>query len=90
MNATTRHRYCIVINLGFEAMRSKLPLDYQRYYQQQSDVCMLRLFDSFLESAPQLVFHLYVMIEKEAEWSVEQALWTAVSALASMVRKDQH
>ncbi len=53
-----------MLSLGLEAMKTADPVDYQRFYQQQSDVCMLRLFDSFGESAPQLVFHLYVMIVK--------------------------
>lgn len=78
------HRYLLVLNLGLEAMKTGDPVDYQRFYQQQSDVCMLRLFDSFGESAPQLVFHLYVMIVK-SHWSVEQAAWTGISALASTI-----
>ncbi len=70
-----------------EAMKTDDAVDYQRFYQQQSDVCMLRLFDSFLESAPQLVFHLYVMMHRKEEWSPQQAAWTALSAIISMVRK---
>ena len=43
---------------------------------------MLRLFDSFMESAPQLLFQLYVMCTSEAEkWSA----WTGISAVASLV-----
>ena len=61
----------MVLKTGFEAMKSGDSVDYQRFYQQQSDVCMLRLFDSFAESAPQLVFHLYVMILK-SYWPIEQ------------------
>ena len=56
------HRYFVVIDLYKEAIDSGDDLDYQRFYQQQSDVCMLRLFDSFGESAPQLIFYLYVII----------------------------
>ena len=59
-------------------------VNYQRFYQQQSDVCMLRLFDSFGESAPQLVFYLYVIIT-ESEWSAEKAAWTGISAISSIV-----
>ena len=66
-------RYLIVLKTGLEAMRSGEPVDYQRFYQQQSDVCMLRLFDSFAESAPQLVFHLYVMILR-SYWPIEQVI----------------
>ena len=61
----------MVLTTGFEAMKSGDSIDYQRFYQQQSDVCMLRLFDSFAESAPQLVFHLYIMILK-SQWPIEQ------------------
>ena len=58
--------------------------NFSRFYQQQSDVCMLRLFDSFTESAPQLVFHLYVMIVK-SHWTTEEAAWTGMSAVASII-----
>ena len=68
-------RYLMVLTTGFEAMKSGDPIDYQRFYQQQSDVCMLRLFDSFAESAPQLVFHLYIMILK-SQWPIEQVSQT--------------
>ncbi len=78
------HRYFTVISLYKEAVESGDEVDYQRFYQQQSDVCMLRLFDSFGESAPQLVFYLYVLIVK-SEWSPMQAAWTGISAVASMV-----
>ena len=74
----------MVLNLGLEAMRTGDEIDQQRFYQQQSDVCMLRLFDSFGESAPQLVFHLYVLIVKN-HWTTDQALWTGVSAITSLV-----
>ena len=48
---------------------------------------MLRLFDSFTESAPQLVFHIYVMVQKRyiRDMPAEQIAWTAMSALASLV-----
>ena len=38
-----------------------------------------------LQSAPQLVFHLYVMMVRNGQWPWEQAAWTALSAFASMV-----
>ena len=59
-------------------------VDYQRFYQQQSDVCMLRLFDSFGESALQLIFYLYVIINNN-DWSTEKAAWTGISAISSIV-----
>ena len=68
-------------------MRTGHSDDYVQFLRQQSDVAMLRLFDSFTESAPQLVFHLFVMVDKEDEWAWTQATWTALSAITSMVNK---
>jgi len=79
------HRYYRVLTLGLEARGTDDVLDYQRYYQQWSDICMLRLFDSFMESAPQLVFQLYVMVDKSDTWTPFNVAWTAVSAVASTV-----
>ena len=76
-----------MIHLGYAALRSNNAVDYHSYYDQQSDVCMLRLFDSFLESAPQLVFHLYVMLVNRTVWTDGEAAWTGISAIASMVRE---
>ncbi|TRY61950.1 hypothetical protein TCAL_08880 [Tigriopus californicus] len=78
------YRYLVVITNGLEAMKTGENIDYERFYQQQSDVCMLRLFDSFLESAPQLVFHLYIMFVK-SHWPTHQVIWTGISAITSMV-----
>ncbi len=75
----------MVITLGLLAMKTNEEIDYRRFYQQQSDVCLLRLFDSFLESAPQLVFHLYVMMVMREEWSAQAAAWTSLSVIASVV-----
>lgn len=36
---------------------------FQAMYSELSDVSMLRLFESFLESAPQLVLQLYIIIK---------------------------
>ena len=63
-----------------EARASEDPVDYRRYYQQWSDICMLRLFDSFMESGPQLVFQLYIMCTS-SQWSA----WTIISAVASCI-----
>ena len=38
---------------------------YKLMYAELSDVSMLRLFECFLESAPQLVLQLYIMIRVE-------------------------
>ena len=79
----------LLLSTGFEAMKSGDAVVYERFFQQQSDVCMLRLFDSFTESAPQLVFHIFVIIHKSyvLDMPVERLAWTAISAIASLVSK---
>ena len=76
----------MVLKTGLEARQSNDPVDYQRYYQQWSDICMLRLFDSFMESGPQLVFQLYILLTRPVSLSsVVTITWISVSAVASTV-----
>ena len=72
----------MVLKTGLEARSSDDLLDYQRYYQQWSDICMLRLFDSFMESGPQLVFQLFVLITHHDLTTFNlNVTWTGVSAV---------
>ncbi|CAH1253250.1 XKR4 [Branchiostoma lanceolatum] len=57
------YRYVQALQTGWEARKTNHPIDFERLYQQQSDVCMLRLFESFMESAPQLILQLYIMLK---------------------------
>ncbi|XP_019633244.1 PREDICTED: uncharacterized protein LOC109476675 [Branchiostoma belcheri] len=57
------YRYVQALQTGWEARKTNDPIDFERLYQQQSDVCMLRLFESFMESAPQLILQLYIMLK---------------------------
>lgn len=62
-------RYLNVIVTGMRAFRSQDSEEIEAYYHQQNDVCMLRLFEAFLESAPQLVLQLYIMVAtSSANW----------------------
>ncbi|XP_068230219.1 uncharacterized protein [Palaemon carinicauda] len=74
------HRYILMFKTGFKARRSQDLSDYDELYRQQSDVCMLRMFESFMESAPQLVLQLYIMMSY-----LEYTAWTAITAFTSMV-----
>ncbi|KAJ8034087.1 XK-related protein 6 [Holothuria leucospilota] len=74
------YRYIIVLQTGLEAKKSKDLLDFDLLYHQQSDVCMLRLFESFMESAPQVVLQLYIMIATN-----EENFFTGISATVSLV-----
>lgn len=57
---------------GMEARKSKRVSDFQKLYFDQSDLCILHLFESFLESAPQLVLQLYIIVVLN-EWR----FWTS-------------
>ena len=89
----------MVLRLWAEVRQQKEDGDYARYYQQWSDVCMLRLFSTFMQSAPQLVFQLYALIQQQQQrlspgaetTAAEQpppsfnTTWTMISVAASTV-----
>ena len=59
-------RYVTILDLGFKSQDTSYHARHQALqllYHYQSDVCLLRLFESFLESAPQLLLQLYIMHE---------------------------
>ncbi|XP_072017104.1 XK-related protein 6-like [Amphiura filiformis] len=72
-------RYIRVFRTGLIARKSDDPLDFQRLHHQQSDVSMLRLFEAFLESAPQVVLQLYIMMATE-----DENTFTGISASVSL------
>ncbi|KAI9554096.1 hypothetical protein GHT06_019368 [Daphnia sinensis] len=79
------HRYAAILNLGVrkpekKAFQSNNQQALQLLCHYQSDVCLLRLFESFLESAPQLLLQLYVMYELDS-WHP----WTGISAVGSLL-----
>ena len=54
---------------GLHARGSGVEEHIENYHCQQNDVCMLRLFEAYLESAPQLTLQLYIMMcTNEANW----------------------
>lgn len=55
-------RFWRVLKLGFKSRRTKSHDDLEAVYSANNDVCLLRLFESFLESAPQLTLQLYIII----------------------------
>ena len=61
---------------GWRAYKSQDPTDIEFYYHQQNDVCMLRLFEAFLESAPQLTLQVYIMVATNcASWLTGKFIW---------------
>ncbi|KAK7084787.1 XK-related protein 6 [Halocaridina rubra] len=74
------HRYILMFRSGVKARQSQDLMDYDELYRQQNDVCMLRMFESFMESAPQLVLQLYIMMSYH-----DYTAWTAITAFTSMV-----
>lgn len=49
------------MQLGLEARQTRDSSVYEKLYAAQSDLSLLHLFKSFLESAPQLVLQLYII-----------------------------
>ncbi|XP_046594377.1 uncharacterized protein LOC107220108 isoform X1 [Neodiprion lecontei] len=74
------HRYLVLLHAAIESLKngqSKSRKDW--VLRQQSDICMLHLFESFMESAPQILLQLYVMVVLQ-----EALFWTTISAAASL------
>ncbi|KAK4317653.1 hypothetical protein Pmani_011275 [Petrolisthes manimaculis] len=74
------HRYFMILGAGLKARRTKCQDDFDELRRQQSDACMLRVFECFLESAPQLVVQLYIMLSQD-----EYSVWTGITAVSSLV-----
>ena len=55
-------RYLNVLVTGLQAHYSKTTEKIDSYFYQQNDLCILRLFEAFLESAPQLTLQFYVIM----------------------------
>ncbi|GFT92068.1 XK-related protein 6 [Nephila pilipes] len=74
------YRFLQLLLEGLRVRKSKSSSNLDNFNCQQSDICMLRLFESFMESAPQLVLQLYIMISTD-DWN----LWTGISAIACII-----
>ena len=55
-------RYMRVLWLGFKSCYTGHPRFTDAALREQNDASILRLFETFLESAPQLVLQLYIML----------------------------
>lgn len=75
-------RYIQVLMVGIEARKTNDQEKLQTYFYQQNDVCMLRLFEAFLESAPQLTLQLYIIVAtKDAGWLTSKKLNFSVQTI---------
>lgn len=65
LKVVSNFRYCTILKFGVESQQinGSQHQNFQLLCHYQSDVCLLRLFESFLESAPQLLLQLYIMHE---------------------------
>lgn len=74
------HRYLTLLYTAMHSLRNKsgFSRDKNWVYRQESDICMLHLFKSFMGAAPQLILQLYVIAMLN-----HAPLWTSTSAVAS-------
>ncbi|EZA54855.1 hypothetical protein DMN91_006969 [Ooceraea biroi] len=74
------HRYLTLIYTAMYALRNKPSFrkDKSWVYRQESDICMLHLFESFMGAAPQLILQLYIIAVLH-----HAPISTGVSAVAS-------
>ncbi|XP_033315647.1 uncharacterized protein LOC117213988 isoform X2 [Bombus bifarius] len=73
------HRYLILLYSTIYSLRNKrFVKDKNWVYRQESDICMLHLFESFMGAAPQLILQLYIMAVLRYT-----PLWTSLSAVVS-------
>ncbi|KAI1889076.1 hypothetical protein AGOR_G00175330 [Albula goreensis] len=55
-------RYFQLLKKGVKAIKSNNSPDHREVFAMGTDLSMLRLFESFLESAPQLLLQLYIIL----------------------------
>ncbi|XP_014471721.1 PREDICTED: uncharacterized protein LOC106742885 isoform X2 [Dinoponera quadriceps] len=74
------HRYLTLLYTAVHSLRNKsnFSKDKNWVYRQESDICMLHLFESFMGAAPQLILQLYIIAILH-----HAPLWTSASAIAS-------
>ncbi|XP_059140183.1 uncharacterized protein LOC131928244 [Physella acuta] len=74
------HRYLSVIYYGINSFRTNKASCTQNALKAQSDAAILRLFATFLESAPQLILQIYVIMDgKGVGW------FTGISIACSLL-----
>ncbi|KAL3868628.1 hypothetical protein ACJMK2_041419 [Sinanodonta woodiana] len=57
------HRYIRLLRLGLKARHSSDESISEAAFREMNDICILRLFETFLESTPQLVLQLYIILK---------------------------
>ncbi|EDO39431.1 predicted protein, partial [Nematostella vectensis] len=78
-------RYWNVFRTGWRTRRSTASSsEYHSFLSQWRDICMLRLLEAYLESAPQLVLQLYILSYRR-RFDMNSDLITAIAAACSLV-----
>lgn len=78
-------RYWRAYRSGWKTRKKNAdPNEYKYFLEEWRDICMLRLFEAYLESAPQLVLQLYILAYHRRV-KTESDIRTAATAAISLV-----
>eukprot|EP00794_Sanderia_malayensis_P004608 gene4608-5214_t len=82
----TIQRYFKVFHSGFKTRNQEKVLkeDYAKFLKEWRDITLLRLFEGFMEAAPQTILQLYILTSS-SEFILSRDWLTATSAVVSVI-----